>query len=210
LTEDWLDRWAEGRTGWHEPDGNAALRAHWPVQRNPGSVLVPLCGKSPDLMWLAKRGHRVIGVELSPIAIEGFFADHDLGYTLDSGGSLPRYAATDETIELFCGDYFEFQSPPIDALYDRGALVALAPERRPAYVAHTRGLLAAGSLRLIVTLEYDQNIVNGPPFAIDAAELSRYWDDLERVGDRDDSDNCPPKFRQAGLRDIREVCWRSR
>ena len=71
---DWHDRWATGRTGWHETDGNAGLRAHWNFDAR--RVLVPLCGKTPDLVWLAKRGHEVVGVELSDIAIREFFAEH--------------------------------------------------------------------------------------------------------------------------------------
>jgi hypothetical protein len=61
VTEDWLGRWAEGRTGWHEPAGNEGLKTYWPDVGKPGSVLVPLCGKTPDLLWLAEIGHDVVG-----------------------------------------------------------------------------------------------------------------------------------------------------
>ena len=55
----WIERWQNGRIGWHETDGNAGLRAHWRFDAQ--QVLVPLCGKSPDLRWLAEQGHRVSG-----------------------------------------------------------------------------------------------------------------------------------------------------
>jgi len=210
VSEDWLGRWAEGRTGWHETGGNAALRAHWPATDNPGSVLVPLCGKTPDLLWLARRGHRVCGVEMSPLAVEAFFADHDLTFRRETDGPLVRYAAAGLPLEIICGDYFDFSAAPFAALYDRAALVAMPPELRPRYVEHTRRLLEPGALRLIVTLEYDQRVVDGPPFSVGAAEIAGYWDDLERVADRDDIANCPPKFLKAGLSELREVCWRSR
>lgn len=210
MSEDWLGRWDQGRIGWHEPAGNEGLKSFWPDIAIPGSVLVPLCGRTPDLLWLAQRGHAVVGVELSKIAIEGFFADHDLEFELESAGPLSRYSATHHSLTLYCGDYFDFQSPPFDALYDRGALVALGEDLRPRYVEHTRQLLKPGAMRLVITLEYDQRIVNGPPFSVSADELATYWDDLTRVGAKDDIDNCPPKFRKAGLSDIAEVFWLSR
>jgi len=210
LSEDWLGRWAQGRTGWHEAAGNEGLRSYWPDSTKPGRVLVPLCGKSPDLLWLARRGHDVVGIELSEIAVEGFFDDHELQFERDPDGPLIRYAATDLPLVLFCGDYFEFQAAGFDGLYDRGALVALAEDLRPRYVEHTKQLLKPGATRLIVTLEYAQEIVSGPPFSVAASELTAYWDDMVRVAEKDDIDNCPPKFRQAGLTDIREVFWLSR
>lgn len=210
MSEDWLDRWDKGRTGWHEPAGNDGLKSFWPQSGNPGSVLVPLCGKSPDLLWLAERGHDVVGVELSEVAATSFFEEQELEFELEAAGPLNRYAATRHSLAIYCGDYFQFQSPPFDALYDRGALVALSAEQRPRYVAHTAKLLKPGALRLVITLEYDQRVVDGPPFAVSAEEIAGYWDDLVRVGERDDIETCPPKFRQAGLSAISEVFWLSR
>lgn len=210
MSEDWLDRWDQGRIGWHEPAGNDGLKSFWPDIANPGSVLVPLCGKTPDLLWLAQRGHDVVGVELSAIAVEGFFEDHDLEFERESLGRLSRFTACRHSLSLYCGDYFEFQSPPFDALYDRGALVAFPGDIRPRYVEYTSKLLKPGAIRLLITLEYDQRIVNGPPFSVAAEEVTTYWDDLIRVGARDDIDNCPPKFRKAGLEEISEVFWLSR
>ena len=210
MSEDWLGRWDQGRTGWHEPAGNEGLKSFWPDFANPGSVLGPLCGKSADLLWLAKRGHDVVCVELSEVAVAGFFEDHDLDFELESAGALNRYTATQHSLTLYCGDYFAYRSPPFDALFDRGALVAFPEDMRPRYVEHTLRLLKPGAIRLVITLEYDQRVVNGPPFAVSTDELVAYWDDLIRVGERDDIDNCPPKFRKAGLTDISEVFWLSR
>ncbi len=207
MSEDWLDRWDQGRTGWHEPAGNDGLKSFWPEATNPGSVLVPLCGKSPDLLWLAERGHDVVGVELSEIAVLDFFEEQGLEFKIEVAGPLKQYSATKHSLTIYCGDYFAFESPPFDALYDRGALVALAAEQRPRYVEHTSKLLKPGAMRLLITLEYDQRVVNGPPFAVMADELGTYWDDLVRVGKKDDIENCPPKFRKAGLREISEVFW---
>lgn len=209
VTEDWLDRWKNGRTGWHEANGNAGLKCHWPPNDCGNRVLVPLCGKTSDLLWLAERGHEVVGVELAEIAIREFFSDNNLAFQISHGDHLDRYRADDLPISIYCGDYFHFDSAPFDALYDRGALVALPPSMRPKYVAQTKQLLRRDAFRLIITLEYDQSIVQGPPFAVLPAEIVTYWDDLQRVDETDDIDTCPPKFRAAGLTAIQEVVWLS-
>ena len=203
--EDWFGRWREGRTGWHEADGNEGLHTWWPDAT--GRVLVPLCGKSPDLKWLADRGHEVVGVELSAIAAEAFFAEQGLKYHVEKRGGFDVYSARDDAVEFFCGDYFAFQAEPFDALYDRGALVALPESLRSEYVKHTKTLLAPTATRLVITLEYEQRIVDGPPYAVWPDELLDYWDDLVRVEEKDDIENCPPKFRKAGLTEISEVFW---
>jgi thiopurine S-methyltransferase len=207
VTEEWLQRWASGRTGWHEAGGNAGLRRHWRAKG--GTVLVPLCGKTPDLRWLADRGHRVVGVELSEIAAQEFFAEQGLSCNRHDAGPFVRYEATDAAVTIYCGDYFEFDAGPFDALYDRGALVAIDPDQRRRYAAHTRQLLGPDGPRLIVTLEYEQAVVAGPPFSVLPDELLEYWPGLSRVAEKDDFDTCPPKFREAGLKEISEVVWYS-
>ena len=143
-------------------------------------------------------------------AIAAFFAEHELEFDREPGGPLDRYTAKNYPITLYCGDYFSFESATFDALYDRGALVALPQDQRLRYVEHTRQLLRADATRLVITLEYDQRVVNGPPFSVLPGELAGYWDDLVRGGEKSDIENCPPKFRKAGLTDILEVVWLSR
>jgi thiopurine S-methyltransferase len=209
MAEDWLARWQQGRIGWHETDGNKALQEFWPDLSPSARVLVPLCGKSQDLLWLARSGCRVSGVEISPVAVETFFSENELEFERYGDGELTAYAARDMDIVLYCGDYLEFHADPFDALYDRGALVALPAGIRPEYAAHTERLLDPAAARLVITLEYDQAMVAGPPFAVLPAEIKRYWPDLVRVAGYDDIDNAPPKFRAAGLTRMMEVVWLS-
>jgi len=168
---------------------------------------VPLCGKTPDLLWLVEQGCDVAGVELSDIAARQFFADNELDYRVDRGGPLDRYVAGNLPLAIYCGDYFEFDAEPFDALYDRGALVAIPGDMRERYVEHTKRLLRSDAARMIITLEYDQSIVQGPPFSAPPDEILDYWHDLKRVAETADIENCPPKFRTAGLREIQEVVW---
>jgi thiopurine S-methyltransferase len=206
MAEDWLNRWEEGRTGWHEPSGNVALKTHWPPLSRGSRVLVPLCGKSVDLLWLADRGLEVTGVELSALAIEAFFAEQGLEFNRHPG-VLDRYIARHRPISIVCGDFFEFTGELFDAVFDRGALVAMPRDVRPEYAAHSDALLRPRALRFIVTLEYEQSRVAGPPFAVWPKELLGYWPELQRIAEHDDIGNCPPKFRDAGLEYVTEAAW---
>jgi thiopurine S-methyltransferase len=209
VTEPWLQRWAEGQIGWHEPDGNSKLRRYWPDLADGSRVLVPFCGKTPDLLWLANRGLDIIGIELSQIAVESFFSEHGLGVEVRDEGKFKCYSAKNETIAIHCGDYFDFESEPFNALFDRGALVAQPAEARQRYVEHTKSLLRQDAYRLIITLEYEQAAASGPPFSVMPDEIISYWSDLQVLGQNNDIDNCPPKFREAGLTEVIEAAWSS-
>lgn len=206
MAEQWLERWREGRTGWHETSGNASLRKHWRATGR--TVLVPLCGKSVDLCWLAAQGNRVIGVELSAIAVEAFFDEQGLRYAL-TDDELRRYDAIGADITIYCGDFFALSSLSCDAHYDRGALVALPREMRPDYAAHVSSLLTADAEQLVITLEYDDNVANGPPYSLGDEEVLGYWQRLERVDAYEDIENGPPKFVEAGLTSLIEKVWRT-
>ena len=210
MSEPWLERWEQGRIGWHEPDGNANLKKHWPDLPDGSRVVVPFCGKARDLMWLSERCLDVVGIELSVKAIESFFREQDLEFEIDSVGKLPGYRATRRPITIFCGDYLQYESQPFDALFDRGALVALPSEARPRYIEHTKALLKESAYRLIITLEYDQAVADGPPFAVMPDEIRSYWGDLRIVDRHNDIDNCPPKFKAAGLSEVMETAWSTR
>ena len=205
MSEDWIERWLNGRIGWHEEGGNAALKRHWTASGR--RVLVPMCGKTVDMLWLEDQGNEVVGVELSQIAVEAFFEENQLEFT-KRDGELTEYRATDRRIRLFCGDYFAFAGETFDAHFDRGALIAMKPETRPGYAHHTSSLLAPNAYQLVISLEYDDDVAEGPPFSVPKKEILSYWPHLERVEARDDIANGPPKFLDAGLSEMIEEVWR--
>jgi thiopurine S-methyltransferase len=205
MIESWLERWREGRIGWHEACGNASLRKYWRAEGR--RVLVPLCGKTVDMLWLEEQGNSIVGVELSDIAARAFFEENSLRYTIRDG-KLPAYTALDRDITIHCGDLFDFDEPGHTGWYDRGALVATPAEQRPAYAEHIDALLTPDAHKLLITLDYDDNIATGPPFSIPREEIRRYWPDLRQVDRYDDIENGPPKFREAGLKEMFETIWR--
>ncbi|WP_323018949.1 thiopurine S-methyltransferase [Castellaniella sp.] len=177
-TDFWLQRWAHGQTGFHQNRVMPLLQKHWPVLALPvGSrVLVPLAGKSLDVAWLAAQGHHILAVELSPLAVEQFFADHHL---TPSVRDLPQgrlYQA--EGIDYLCGDIFNLDAAMLaecQACYDRAALIALPPELRARYAAHVYGQLPAGCQTLLLTLDYPQAEMDGPPFAVPETEVQAHF-----------------------------------
>lgn len=206
MEKQWLERWQIGKTGWHEAEGNSKLKQHWRTTRC--RILVPMCGKSTDMKWLADRGNEVIGVELSDLAVEAFFAEHRLDYTVQDG-ELRAYKAAAAGITIYCGNVFDLNSIQCDAHYDRGALVAMPAELRQAYAAHVSSLLVPDAEQLVISLEYDDTVASGPPFSVSDEEVLAYWPNLECVDEHEDIANAPPKFIEAGLTGMIEKVWRS-
>ncbi|TAM10735.1 MAG: thiopurine S-methyltransferase [Nevskiaceae bacterium] len=203
-TSIWLDRWREGRTGWHQSRVHPWLDQYWPGSGLADSprILVPLCGKSLDMGWFVAHGWRVLGVELSALAIEQFFAEHHLTPTSRSTPDGIVHAAGN--IEIIEGDLFAVRPETLascQGVYDRAALIALPPAVRTRYAAHVYGHLPAGCRGLMVTLEYPQAEMSGPPFSVPAMEvaalLGAAWQHTE-VERRDILDH-EPKFQKSGI-----------
>ena len=173
----WHQRWERNEIAFHGAEANPLLLKHWPtLGLSPGSrVFVPLCGKSLDLGWLLARGHEVAGVELSEIAVAQIFADLDVEPQITDLGKVRRYAA--KNIAVFVGDVFELSRAilgPIQAVYDRAALVALTEAMRTRYTAHLMSITATAP-QLLISYEYDQAKLNGPPFSVIGEEVQRHY-----------------------------------
>lgn len=170
--EFWLQHWQQGRTGFHRDTPQPALTAHWPaLTLAPGSrVLVPLAGKSLDMLWLAEQGCRVLGVELSPLAVQQFLDENAL--SANSHTSAQGNHHVSGNIEIIQGDIFDLQATTLatcDAIYDRAAMIALPPTMRARYVRHVYDQLPAHCRGLLLTLEYSQAQMAGPPFSVSTA-----------------------------------------
>lgn len=170
----WLQRWQQGQIGFHRGEVMPLLEKHWPaLQVAPGGrVLVPLCGKSLDIHWLAAQGYRVLGVELSPLAVEQFFAEAGLQPERRTSPLGEHYCAG--PIEIIRGDAFALDDDTlagIAGIYDRAALIALPPELRQRYRDTVYARLPAGCRGLVITLEYPQAEKAGPPFSVGQAEM---------------------------------------
>ena len=209
----WHGRWREGRIGFHRPDVNPWLVEHLPrlALAAGARVLVPLCGKSVDLGWLAEQGLRPVGVEISPHALEALLAARGIDAPQRvPAGALERW--TGGGIEAWCGDFLELDPEALDpcqALWDRAALIALPEHMRPAYVRHCAALLPPRAAGLLVTMEYDPGSMQGPPFPVpgdEVEDLYAPWFEVEalvpaRPGEPSEH------LRERGMTGMREAVW---
>lgn len=184
----WHRRWSKQQIAFHQPDGHPLLNKWWPTLEldTNARVLVPLCGKTPDLRTLAERGHRVTGIELSPIAAQDFFVEQHLSADSDETEDFERYRADcgAGSIEILVGDFFAASAETLgafDAFYDRAALIALPEAMRSRYVEHLLTLLTDAAPGLLITLDYDQSQMNGPPFAVGEDEVNTLFDSCGEI-----------------------------
>ena len=211
--EFWQTRWARNEIGFHRDEVHPALSAHWaglPLAAA-SEVLVPLCGKSLDMPWLAAQGHAVLGVELAEKAVADFFAEQQLRPAASADGALRRYQV--EGLAVLQGDFFALtpaHTAQCAGYYDRAALIALPPEMRERYVAHLQQLLPSGCRGLLVTLDYPQELKNGPPFAVGDAEVRRLYGPGWQIELLDDADVLAenPHFAARGVTAMRERIYR--
>ncbi|MDX2259948.1 MAG: thiopurine S-methyltransferase [Hyphomicrobiaceae bacterium] len=171
----WHERWLKGDIGFHQSRHHPALERFWALTgAQPGArVFVPLCGKSLDMHWLGAAGHAIVGVELSAIAIRDFFTEARLPARVDT--LEPFDIAIAGPYEIWCGDLFELPSRAlagIAAVYDRASLIALPPDMRARYARWLADHLAPATRVLLVTLDYDQREMSGPPFSVPPAEVA--------------------------------------
>lgn len=175
--EFWHQRWADNKIAFHEGEANALLVSHFASLKLPrdSRVFLPLCGKTRDIHWLLSQGYRVCGCELSELAVEQLFAELGVKPRIAQAGALLRYVG--EGVDIVVGDIF-LLSPellgPVEAVYDRAALVALPREMRLRYSRHVTQL-AHRKGQLLICFEYDQHEMDGPPFAILSDEVRLHY-----------------------------------
>ena len=182
--EFWQSRWGEGRIGFHKSEVNPLLLKYFTaLQLKKGSrVLVPLCGKSIDMVWLAAQGYDVVGVELVESAVQEFFAKQSISPTVHQHADNPAVKyyqgqLAKQTITLWVADIFALTAEDIgnvDAVYDRAALIALLEDMRLRYSEQIRKM-SGHAPQLLITLNYDQSKKDGPPFSVNSDQVQQYY-----------------------------------
>lgn len=210
--EFWHSRWQQKDIGFHQAAVLDLLEKHWPGLglANNATVFVPLCGKSLDMVWLAEQGHRVIGAELSEIAVDEFFAERGLTPDVEQVGTLTVKRAG--PYELWCGDVFEMHKAvlaDVTGVYDRAALVAFPPDMQERYAKTLADVLPASVAMLLVTFDYDQSKMDGPPFAVPRDQIQRIFGGAFSITEVAARSGEPknPRFRERGLKVIEECAF---
>lgn len=183
----WQQVWQDNDIGFHQQQVNKLLLKCWPsVELASGStVLVPLCGKSLDVLWFRKQGYRVIGIELSELALDELAEQmrSELGIGIDKTPRAQDVWYEGDGVLLIGGDFFSVRPEDlgnVDAVYDRGALVALPDAMRVDYCRQLHAL-SAGAKQLVMTFDYQQQLMAGPPFAISVDELEQHYGTTHRI-----------------------------
>lgn len=173
----WHEKWENNIIGFHENQPNPLLLQHINALNleKDSRIFLPLCGKTLDIHWLLAQGFRVVGAELSPIAVEQLFAELGLQPNITQLDGLVHYQA--DNIDIYAGDIFQLdktQLGDVNAIYDRAALVALPTDMRIRYTQHLMYLTDTAN-QLLIAIAYDQTQLKGPPFAIHATDVNAYY-----------------------------------
>ncbi|MGC4098338.1 MAG: thiopurine S-methyltransferase [Nitrospira sp.] len=173
----WHQRWEKNEIGFHEAQPNLLLVKHFQelsVAKG-RRIFVPLCGKTLDISWLLSRGYCVAGAEVSALAIEQLFMELGLQPEIETVGQVEQWSA--KNLDIFVGDIFTVSGKmlgPVDAVYDRAALVAFPADLRTRYTAHLAELTNT-SPQLLICYDYDQRLMEGPPFSVNHDEVHRHY-----------------------------------
>ncbi|MEM1372177.1 MAG: thiopurine S-methyltransferase [Pseudomonadota bacterium] len=208
----WLERWNKGEIGFHRDAPHGALDRHWDklgVDKQ-ATVFVPLCGKSNDMRWLAQRGHSVVGVELAKKALEDFYTEGELVPTVSSQPPFEVLSAA--PYKLLCGDLFDLSQGNIDhaaAVYDRASLIALPPKTQPRFAEKLSDLLPTGAAALVITLDYDDNKMDGPPFSTPPEVVQSIFAATFEIDElsREEVLDLNSPLRTRGLTEVFETCY---
>lgn len=177
----WLTKWQTADTHFNEPNPHRYLVKYFNeiATGENNKIFVPLCGKSIDMTWLLEHQQKVIGVELSHIPVNEFFNENKLGKHIDQTESFTIYQNPSCTI--YNGNIFDLKPKhltDINAVYDRGAFIALPPDTmRQQYIDWLKRTLPSHCKVLLITFEFDQNEMKGPPFSVTMDEIKEYFGD---------------------------------
>jgi thiopurine S-methyltransferase len=209
----WLDRWEKADIGFHQAAAHDFLERHWPSLGVPqgAQVLVPLCGKSTDMVWLAEQGHSIIGTELAELAVDQFFAERTRTPAVVREGAFTVKRAG--PFELWCGDHLALDpavTRRIGGVFDRAALVAMPRVMQQDYADKLAELTPSDVPVLLVALDYDPSEMDGPPFPISAARISELFEHAFRISRLEIRDGLAmsQNLKKRGLKALNETAWK--
>jgi len=217
----WLQRWENNEIGFHQEQINPYLLYFYgdkgasPELREKLKVFVPLCGKSKDMLWLSQAGYKVFAVECSESAVKAFFEENALNYKRAEKDEHAFYQSSDlaSVIEIFQGDFFALQKQDmadVTDVFDRAALVAMPEDMRKRYARKMAELQKPGVRTLLVTLTYQQDEMNGPPFSVSedhVNDLFAEYFSIQKLCFKDIIDD-EQRMKQRGLTSLVETVYK--
>ncbi len=183
----WKKRWQEGNIGWHnekvDNDLQTFVKNERPSLSSP--VLIPLCGKTLDIDWLAQQSFDVVGVDVSPLALKAVVARNSGAWSTQTHPKAVVHSH--RRIQLWEADFFDW-AQTAQATYcwvwDRAAFVAIDPSLRTHYLQAMAQLLRPDGFMLCKTFAYAQELSTAPPYSVTEAQmlaLSAPWFTAKRI-----------------------------
>ena len=134
-------------------------------------IFVPMCGKTPDMLWLAEQGHAITGVEINARYIKAFFRNAELECTLRSEQFTPKkkvnvYEAKGKDITLYQCDIFDYNvevSGQFDAVWDQSAIPIvndMGARRLKQYTSLMQALLKPDGRHMVEVCKHGSNFVD--------------------------------------------------
>ena len=207
----WHEQWELNQIGFHQHNIHPFLREYWSrVASGKGQVFVPLCGKSLDMVWLREEGHDILGVDLSPLAVADFFKEQGLPVSILSTDDFQGYES--DGFELLSGDFFELRShhlAKVTAVYDRAALIAMPPHLQIRYAQHLLSVLPHHPPILLITFEYSETEMQGPPFSVTEQRVNELFGQVYSIEKLSSIDalELQPGLKNRGLSSLTEKVY---
>lgn len=174
----WHQAWEDGRTRFHLSEYNTNLVKFFPSYsfKQKNSCLVPLCGKTLDMHFLADHFENVVGVDIVKMPLEQFFSDHQI----NSHEEPKNKSINGRNITLYERDFLNdnlAELKQFDFIYDRASLVAIEPKLRPKYVQQIKNFFHQDTILHLATFEREIH-GGGPPYDLTPDEVREYFNDF--------------------------------
>ncbi|WP_300542368.1 methyltransferase domain-containing protein [Maricaulis sp.] len=147
---DWDTRFRDDDTPWERPDLHPAV-ADWTQAGELAagcSVIIPGCGRAPELGHFARMGLAATGADISPTAI---------------AWQRTQLAEAGATATLIEGDVLAWRpEAPADLVYEQTFLCAIPPRLREAYEHAVFDWLKPGGHLLALFMQKEEK--GGPPY----------------------------------------------
>lgn len=204
----WQEGWDKGFTGFHQSEYNPVMKSYFADKELVGkNILVPLCGKSKDMFYLASKGANVIGVEVVKSPIDEFFHENHIDYTCV--GNLYKSKGLNGEISIYHADFFDIKlDERIDFLYDRASNVAL-PEcmRNDQYYPAIKRLISSETQILLLTMDHNGARDFGPPYPVSKEETLLNYPRLKLNSAKEIKSM--DRFIEAGIPKTKRMVWMS-
>ena len=184
------------------PEAHDFLTRHLtPDQLSGRNVVVPNCGRSVDMIYLAQHAARVTGTGCTPMQIEQFQEENCLYMEFD--GAAWRFDSLSLSPVPLC-NLPDAQLGTVDIVYDRSAMISTAPDMRGDYLSRIDRLTRPGGRIYLMTVEFSTQRSEGP-YSISAAEVETLFGDRYTVKHLEEA-HCPAHLlaRAHNLADLRE------